>query len=42
MQILERSERTASTQLESKDDALTDRFAELALLVKRNQNFLQS
>ena len=36
--ILARPGRAASTQLESKVDALTDRFAELALLVKNNRN----
>lgn len=36
--ILARPERGASTQLESKVDALTDRFAERALLVKKDQN----
>ena len=40
--ILARPERAASTQLESKVDALTDWFAELALLVKKNQNVVQS
>ena len=40
--ILVRPGRAASTQLESKVYALTDRFAELALLVKKNQNVMQS